>query len=104
MAPQAQQLSIDTILAPVQVAHPDLPLQFIRVPQTSEQTYQVTMTNLNGQRLETFFNPYTGEVLGLRTWERSLLGFLYTLHHQLFIGKVLYVFIGLMPTVLLITG
>ncbi len=102
VVPQAQQLSIDAILAPVQAAHPDLPLQFIRVPQTSEQTYQVTMTNPDGQRLETFVNPYTGEVLGSRTWERSLVGFLYTLHHQLFIGKVGEMIVGITGLLLLL--
>ena len=60
------------------------------------------MTNPNGQRLEIFVNPYTGEVLGSRTRERSLVGFLYTLHHQLFIGKVGEMIVGITGLLLLL--
>ena len=38
---QAEQVDMDTILAPVQAAHPDLPLQFILFPRKPDETYLV---------------------------------------------------------------
>ena len=84
---QSLSVPFDDILAPVQKAHPDLPIQYVRFPKQTDGTYIVTMTDKNGHRLETFVNPYTGAVLGERVWEYSLTGFLYTLHHELFLGN-----------------
>lgn len=102
VTPQAEQVSLDAILAPAQAAHPNLPVQYISVPQKPEETYIVAMQATNGQRLETFVNPYTGVVLGSRIWERSLVGFLYTLHHELFAGKVGQIVVGITGVLLLL--
>ncbi|MBW4471487.1 MAG: PepSY domain-containing protein [Stenomitos rutilans HA7619-LM2] len=102
--PQAEQVSIDTILTPVQAAHPSLPLQFVMFPRKPDETYLVAMKEPNGHRLETFVNPYTGAVLGERVWERSPIGFLYSLHEELLSGTGGMVVIGIAGLSLLLTA
>jgi uncharacterized iron-regulated membrane protein len=104
---QSASIPFDDILAPVQKAHPDLPVQYVRFPKQIDGTYTVTMTDKNGHRLETFVNPYTGAILGERVWEYSLTGFLYTLHHELFLGNtglIILIVVGLALLLMSITG
>jgi uncharacterized iron-regulated membrane protein len=102
VAIQPVSVPFDDILVPVQKAHPDLPVQSVSFPKQSNGTYIVTMTDKNGHRLETFVNPYTGAVLGQRVWEYSLTGFLYTLHHELFLGNFGLVILIVVGTALLL--
>jgi uncharacterized iron-regulated membrane protein len=104
VTPQAEQVSIDAILAPVQSAHPDLLLQFILFPRNPEDTYLVAMKQPNGLRLETFVNPHTGAVLGERVWERSPIGFLYSLHEELLSGTGGMIVVGISGFFLLLTA
>ncbi|CAN1212584.1 PepSY domain-containing protein [Tumidithrix helvetica PCC 7403] len=107
VAIQSVSVPFDDILAPAQKAHPELPVQYVRFPKQSDGTYTVTMTDKNGHRLETFVNPYTGAVLGERVWEYSLTGFLYTLHHELFLGntgQIILIVVGIALLLMSITG
>ena len=107
VAVQSTSVPFDDIIAPVQKAHPELPVQSVSFPKQSNGTYIVTMTDKNGHRLETFVNPYTGAVLGERVWEYSLTGFLYTLHHELFlgnIGMIILIVVGVALLLMSITG
>ncbi len=107
VAVQQTGVPFDDILTPVQKAHPDLPIQSVSFPKQTDGTYTVTMTDKNGHRLETFVNPYTGAVLGERVWEYSLTGFLYTLHHQLFLGNtglIILIVVGIALLLMSITG
>jgi uncharacterized iron-regulated membrane protein len=104
VTPQAEQVSIDAILSPVQATHANVPVQFIFFPQEPGETYLVAMREPNGHRLEIFVNPYTGAVLGERVWERSLIGFLYTLHEELFADTAGMVVVGITGVFLLLTA
>lgn len=107
VVPQAKLVSIDKIVAPVQAAYPDFPLELIRFPQTSDGSYQVTIKAKDGESLDIFVNPYTAKVLGARKWERSLMGFLYNLHYKLALGQVGEVIVGvtgLLFLLIVITG
>lgn len=95
VTPQAEQVSLDAILAPVQSVRPDLPVWFIEAPTEPDESYVINQKMAGEHRLQTFVNPYTGEVLGSRVWERSAIGFLYTLHHDLFVGKVGQIIVGI---------
>ncbi|MBR8836542.1 MAG: PepSY domain-containing protein [Stigonema ocellatum SAG 48.90 = DSM 106950] len=103
VTPQAEMQSIDRILTAGQQTHPDLRLQFIKFPQQREETYLISMKATNGERVETYVNPYTAKVLGSRVWERSLVGFLYTLHYSLFLGTPGRIAIGVFGILLLLS-
>lgn len=102
VAPQATQVTLDAMLKPVLTAHPELPIWFIEVPTEPNESYVVNQKLANEHRLQTFVNPYTGEVLGSRRWEHSFIGFLYTLHHDLFIGKIGQILVGVAGGMLLL--
>lgn len=55
--PQAEKISLDTMLAPVEAAHPNLPVQFIQVPKEPSESYVFSQQMAVGQRLQTFVNP-----------------------------------------------
>jgi len=103
VTPQAQIQSIDHILIAGQQTHPDLRLQFIKFPQQQEETYLISMKGTHGEQVETYVNPYTAEVLGSRVWERSLMGFLFTLHYSLFLGTPGRIAIGVFGILLLLS-
>jgi uncharacterized iron-regulated membrane protein len=66
VTPKAEQVSLDTIVAQVQAAHPNLPVQLIQVPKEPDESYVINQKMTGGQRLQTFVNPYTGDLLGSR--------------------------------------
>ncbi|MGF2037471.1 MAG: PepSY-associated TM helix domain-containing protein [Nostoc sp. CmiVER01] len=95
VTPQGTQISPDLMLDSVGKEFPNFSVQSIRWPQKPDESYLLEVKAKDGKELQTFVNPYTGEVLGSRVWERSLIGFLYALHHDLFIGKVGMVIVGI---------
>jgi uncharacterized iron-regulated membrane protein len=102
VTPQSEQVSLDAMIASVQANHPDLPVGFIQSPKTPKESYVFNQQTSHERRLQTFVNPYTGEILGSRLWEYSFTGFLYTLHHDLFIGKVGQITVGVVGGLLLL--
>lgn len=101
VTPQATRQSMDAIVAAAQATHPNSPIQAIQVPEQPNASLRVVHVSAEG-RLETFVNPYTTEVLGSRIWEHSLMGFLYTLHHDLFLGKTGEYLVGITGIALLL--
>ncbi len=93
--PQAQKVSIDTILDSVQTAYPKLPLAFIQVPKTPDTSYIINQQLPHEQRWQTFVDPYTGRILGSRIWERSTIGFMYAVHHNLLTGTTGQIIVGI---------
>lgn len=75
VTPRSTQVSLDAMLTPVLAARPDLLVWFIEAPTEPDGSYIVNQKLANEHRLQTFVNPYTGEVLGSRLWEYSLVGF-----------------------------
>jgi uncharacterized iron-regulated membrane protein len=102
VTPQSQHVSLDAPIQSIQAAHPEFPLWFIQAPQTPDQSYVINQKMPNEHRLQTFVNPYTGEILGERIWEQSLVGFLYALHHDLFAGKIGQIIVGITGVSLLL--
>jgi uncharacterized iron-regulated membrane protein len=102
VTPQAEQVSLDTMVASVQASHPDLPVWFIQSPKALDESYVINQKMANDLRFQTFVNPYKGDVLGSRIWEYSFVGFLYTLHHELFAGKIGQIFVGVTGVLLLL--
>ncbi|MBW4468807.1 MAG: PepSY domain-containing protein [Stenomitos rutilans HA7619-LM2] len=100
--PQAEPVSLDDMMTSVQSAHPTLTVSYIQAPKTVEESYVFNQTTQDDRRLQTFVNPYTGQVLGSRIWEYSCIGFLYTLHHDLFAGKVGQIIVGVVGGLLLL--
>ena len=94
ITPQEQLLSIDLIIAPVIRSHPNLAIDSIELPQTSSDPVVVMMKTAQGERLETYINPYTAIILGERIWEKSIVGFMHTLHYTLFAGKIGKIVVG----------
>ena len=102
VTPQTEQVSLDAMITSVQANHPDLPVGFIQAPKTPAESYVFNQQTPHERRLQTFVDPYTGKVLGSRIWEYSFTGFLYTLHHDLFIGKVGQITVGVVGGLLLL--
>ncbi len=107
VVPQAKLASLDEMIAPVQAAYPNFPLESIRFPQTPDGSYQITIKAQDGESLDTFVNPYTAKILGSRKWDSSPIGFLYNFHYKLAIGQVGTVAVGitgLLFLLIVITG
>ncbi|MBW4582579.1 MAG: PepSY domain-containing protein [Tildeniella nuda ZEHNDER 1965/U140] len=102
VTPQAEQVPLDAMFASAQAIHPNLPVSYIQAPKTPTESYVFNQYTPNERRLQTFVNPYTGQVLGSRTWEYSFIGFLYTVHHDLFAGKVGQITVGVTGVLLLL--
>jgi uncharacterized iron-regulated membrane protein len=92
--PQGQPQSIDLNIAPVIRLHPNLAVESIELPKTSSDPVMVMMKTAKGERLETYVNPYTSQILGERIWEKSIVGFMHTLHYTLFAGKIGQIAVG----------
>jgi uncharacterized iron-regulated membrane protein len=92
--PQGQPQSIDLNIAPVIRLHPNLAVELIELPKTSSDPVMVMMKTAKGERLETYVNPYTSQILGERIWEKSIVGFMHTLHYTLFAGKIGQIAVG----------
>jgi uncharacterized iron-regulated membrane protein len=97
-----QSVMIETITTAAQVKHPELPIWFIRPPKQANQSYQVTQKLPNHHQLQTFVDPYSGRVLGSRVWEHSPIGFMFALHHDLLVGQVGMILVGITGICLLL--
>jgi uncharacterized iron-regulated membrane protein len=102
VAPQPTQVSLDVMATSVTSAQPKYPLWFIEVPEHSHLSYVFNQKLTNEHRLQTFINPYTGEILGSRVWEFSAIGFPFTLHHDFFMGQFGMAVVGVSGGVLLL--
>ena len=102
VTPQVQVVAIDQVLNVVQTAYPKFPLSFIQVPKTPDTSYIVNQKLPDEQRLQTFVDPYTGKILGSRVWERSIIGFMYAVHHNLLAGLMGQIVVGVAGSGLLL--
>jgi uncharacterized iron-regulated membrane protein len=102
VTPQFEQVSLDQMAAVAISAHPQEPLWFIQVPKQTSESYVFNQKLPNEYRRQTFINPYTGQVLGSRIWEYSPVGFLFTLHHDFFMGTSGQVMVGVSGALLLL--
>jgi uncharacterized iron-regulated membrane protein len=74
------------------------------MPQQGDAPVMVAMETPNGHRLETYVDPYTATVLGERIWERSPVGLMHTIHHDLLLGNVGQIAVGAIGVGLLLVS
>jgi uncharacterized iron-regulated membrane protein len=100
---QVSPLSITAIIQTVTTAYAGrgLTLGSLTFPDHANQPYMASFLDAADHYFEVLVNPYTGQIMGDRQWETSWLGF------GTFGGlptRILYVFVGLAPLVLFVTG
>ncbi len=100
IVPQAEMLPVQTLLANVEQAFPDLKLDSIHFQRSPDLPQTVWLQSPDEKWTEALFNPYTGEVVGSRQWETSLLGFALELHYQLLAGDVGTIVVGIVALLL----
>jgi uncharacterized iron-regulated membrane protein len=103
IAPQGEKLPIRPILDTVQAAYPEQKPVSVNTLPKPEAPYMVFLTMPNSRdRLQVFVNPYTGQILGERVWEKSPIGWLRKLHYDLLAGKIGQAIVGFVAFLLLI--
>jgi uncharacterized iron-regulated membrane protein len=86
VTPQGERVAIESVLATAQRAIPGSRLESIELPQAPDETYHLGFQSAERIGREAFVHPYTGELLGTRRGDRTLIGFLYAIHHDLLVG------------------
>ncbi len=107
VVPQGKPVAIDAFWPSVQTYFPNGRLESIQLPQSPSATYQLQFNLKDKTARQVFIHPYTGAILGDRQWQHTLIGFLYTVHHDFFVGKVGLYLVGLSGLILIaqaITG
>jgi uncharacterized iron-regulated membrane protein len=102
VTPRAEQVSLDAMSTSVLTAHRKEPLWFIEVPTQPDLSYVFNQELPNKHRRQTFVNPYTGQILGSRIWEYSIIGFLFTFHHDFFAGSFGQIMVAVSGVILLV--
>lgn len=106
--PQGESLEIDVFFQTAQAAVPkNSRLEFVEIPQTPDESYKFTFLSVEEIPYEVFINPYSGKVLGTRRGDRTFIGFLYAVHHDLLVGKFGIYLVGVVGLILIaqsITG
>lgn len=102
VVPQRQQIPVQSVLNKVRSAYPDFKLNYIKLPQKLDGSYQVAMESKSGSSIYLYLNPYTGAILGSQQWGRTLMTFIYDIHITLLAGEVGGVVVGICGILLVI--
>ncbi|NJK28684.1 MAG: PepSY domain-containing protein [Acaryochloris sp. SU_5_25] len=102
VVPQGERVAIESFLETAQRAIPGSRLESIQIPQSSDETYRLDFKSADEIWRQVFVHPYTGEILGNRWGDRTLIGFLYAVHHDLFAGKLGLYLVGISGLVLIV--
>lgn len=86
IVPQSQQVSIPSVVDKIKSAKPDWAVRGIDTPITPDDAMRVTIESPNKPDLEVLVNPYTGQIIGERIRDRTLIGFLLMFHYTLAAG------------------
>jgi uncharacterized iron-regulated membrane protein len=100
--PQGKRVAIESFLEFAQTAIPDARLESIQMPQMPDETYRLTFRSKDEVWQEAFVHPYTGKMLGVRRGDRTLIGFLYAIHHDLFAGDLGLYLVGISGLILML--
>jgi uncharacterized iron-regulated membrane protein len=91
VVPQGEPISLQAALTAARQAYPGRDPLLITVPESPDEPYMVRMHAEPDQeflhQLFVYVNPYTGEILGSRTWIGHVIGFLERLHIHLLLGQ-----------------
>lgn len=88
--PQAHRLSPATVLERVNASYADqknIAIAEIELALTPAVPDKVKIKSLDGDKVELFINPYTGDIIGKRN-ESTFFKWIHKLHDHLLIGKV----------------
>ncbi|MBW4609150.1 MAG: PepSY domain-containing protein [Hassallia sp. WJT32-NPBG1] len=105
IVPQEQMVSIDAVLKTAKSAsanRPDLKLDGIRLPPTSDSPYEVGLFDATYQLTRIFIHPYTGVVMGCNESDSSFERIVLRLHYGLFLGRNGEIIIGISGLLLFI--
>lgn len=89
--PQEKSLPIPIIFDTVQEIYksiPELKISLLNLLQKPDQAYQFWLRDPTSQWINLYIDPYSGKILGTRQWEKSLIGLIFQLHHQLLAGDM----------------
>lgn len=100
--PQGERVTLESFLTQAQSALPDSRLESVQLPQTPEETYHLSFHSSDEVWRDMAVHPYTGEILGIRRSDRTLIGFLYAIHHDLLIGKIGLYLVGFSGILLMV--
>jgi uncharacterized iron-regulated membrane protein len=91
VAPQAKMLPVEQLVAAAQKTHTDYKPSYFEPSKQPEDSYKVRLSKEISEEeqlsMDVFVDPYTGNILGERKDEASLMGFVYKLHYELAAGK-----------------
>jgi uncharacterized iron-regulated membrane protein len=104
VTPQSERVELTSVLATAQGAIPGSRLESVQLPQTSEEAYRLEFKSEDQIVREAFVHPYTGEVIGVRRGDRTLVGFLYAVHHDLLAGHLGLYLVGISGLILVVQG
>lgn len=102
-----QTKSLDEILASASSAHPGRQVTHILKSCASGCTYDVSLAQPDGDRLDVLVDPYTARIAGTVLRSRSAIGRLYEFHADLFAGddgSLINSAIGVVALLLVLTG
>ena len=100
-------VSWTTQLQSVSKAYPDTTVTQFRVPETAEQSSHFTVKTDNGENINVYVNPYTGDVLGSTSKDGSLYALADEIHGTFLLGQTGDAFIELAAgytLILILTG
>ncbi|MGF1482527.1 MAG: PepSY-associated TM helix domain-containing protein [Cyanophyceae cyanobacterium] len=101
VVPEGERLSVDAITASVQQADPNAQLEFILLPQQSEESVKVKV-NSGDREIAAFVDPYTGAILGWWGFDNIFTHFLLKIRTSLLVGKIGKFIVGACGLLLLI--
>lgn len=112
IAPQGDRISIAAAIATVEAAYSDRPefegFKVSGVDSSPARPYEVSLTLPDEKPAPGIYvDPYTGEIMGDRTWDGSFFDYIFRLHYELLSGATGSYFvgvIGLLATFLAMTG
>ncbi|MBR8835870.1 MAG: PepSY domain-containing protein [Stigonema ocellatum SAG 48.90 = DSM 106950] len=99
---QGKRLSPEVVLNTVRTTFPDMKLNTIILPRTSEGVYKVGLSSNSDELIDVFVNPYSGVILGSQQWGHTLMSFIYTIHNSLLVKEVGDQFVGVCGLLLLV--
>jgi uncharacterized iron-regulated membrane protein len=102
VVPQGKPVAIEAFWSSVQTYFPDSRLESIQLPQAPSETYQLQFTLKDKTAQDLFVHPYTGAILGDRQPEHTLIGILYKVHHDFFVGHLGLYLVGISGLILIV--
>jgi uncharacterized iron-regulated membrane protein len=102
----AHKVSLSEMVQTVERANPGKHVYHVLESCRSGCTYNLSMHD-GANRLDVLVDPYTGKIVRTEVWERSAIGFLHSLHAELFAGdtgEAINATIGLSLVIMTLSG